>query len=189
MAPGFSSFRSLVPGYKITTNIHSSTRATSWGASAVVHVFQITFPTANDLNAFFDTGGDIRVDSSRTGGSATSQNTSWSNLLADSGTVIFNKWETTSTGSVGTVYPVSFSTITSAYQTIFEASPAGTYSSDIYRIRVLQSSTNVIDFRVVYSDGTDNVVDATVDGTLTNTISEKRSLNVPAPSYLTTSAL
>jgi hypothetical protein len=49
----------------------------------------VTWPTADAARFFFNSGGEIRFNSSRTGGATTAQNTSWSTLLTSVGTKRF----------------------------------------------------------------------------------------------------
>jgi hypothetical protein len=65
-------------------NYGSQTRTASW-SSQVSAGFTIAFQSSNFSRWFWNAGGLVRITSSRTGGSATSQNTSWSNLLSGAG--------------------------------------------------------------------------------------------------------
>ena len=47
-----------------------------------------TFASRNQLRYFFNAGGMIRLSWSRTGGTASSQNTSWTDTLTAAGTIV-----------------------------------------------------------------------------------------------------
>jgi hypothetical protein len=70
----------------------NATYGTTW-ASLVSSEVSVTFTTAAKARGFFNSGGEIRFTSSRTGGttvgSIASQNNSWSTLLSSIGTVGF----------------------------------------------------------------------------------------------------
>ena len=112
----------------------TSTRTTSWG-NAVYHEFTVTFANANAARHFFNSGGEIRFAASRSGGSSTDQNTDWTNLLSNAGTVKFAEGATTYTGSGGTAAAVGFDDLTTSYQQIFTATGAGSYSANDWTIQ------------------------------------------------------
>jgi len=76
----------------------TSTRTTSWSTS-VTHTFTVTYASANAARHFFNSGGKIKMAFARSGGSSTNQNTSWTNLFSDLGTVSLNANGTTISGS------------------------------------------------------------------------------------------
>lgn len=76
----------------------TSTRTTSWNTS-VTHTFTVTYASANAARHFFNSGGKIKMAFARSGGSSTNQNTSWTNLFSDLGTVSLNANGTTISGS------------------------------------------------------------------------------------------
>jgi len=65
----------------------STTTTSAWTASATT-TKTITFASANQLRYFFNAGGMIRLGYSRSGGTASDQNTSWTNLLAQAGAIV-----------------------------------------------------------------------------------------------------
>jgi hypothetical protein len=192
----------------------TSTRATSWGGT-VKHIFTVTFASANAARHFFNSGGEIRFAGSRSGGSSTDQNTNWTNLLSNAGTVKFAEGATTYTGSGGTAAAVGFDDLTITNQQIFTATGSGSYSANDWTIlakaNAAYGSATVITFEVQFNDdhaaatgtytggglgtapnegagwtGTD-----AVDGTLTSTITTLRADNasyvqVANPTFSTT---
>ena len=195
----------------------TSTRTTSW-STTVYHEFTVTFANANAARFFFNSGGEIRFAGSRSGGSSTDQNTDWTNLLSNAGTVKFAEGATTYTGSGGTAASVGFDDLTTSNQQIFTATGAGNYSSNDYTVNAkadaAYGSATVLTFTVDFKDdhaaqtgtytggglGTaPNEGNAwtgadSVDGTLTSTITTFRADNasyvqVANPSFATTDAL
>ncbi len=73
---------------KSTGAAGGNSRTSSW-ASSVSAVYALTFSSADQARYFWNGGGKIRFASSRTGGAATAQNTSWSSLLTSAGTQEF----------------------------------------------------------------------------------------------------
>ena len=65
----------------------SSTTTSSWNNSATLSK-TFTFPSADQLRYYFNAGGQIRISWSRSGGTSSTQNTTWSNLLTASGTLV-----------------------------------------------------------------------------------------------------
>lgn len=110
---------------KSTAAAGGNSRASSW-ASSLSAVYALTFSSADQARYFWNGGGRIRFASSRTGGAATAQNTSWSSLLSSAGTQEFG-------GS--SVY--GWSTGNSSLYSIFSSAP---YASNTYNI---SASTNV----------------------------------------------
>lgn len=65
----------------------SSASASGWNTSSVL-TKTFTFASANAARYFFNAGGQIRISWSRTGGTSSTQNTTWSNLLTACGTLV-----------------------------------------------------------------------------------------------------
>ena len=76
----------------------TSTRTTAW-TTQVTHTFTVTYASANAARHFFNSGGKIKMAFARSGGSSTNQNTSWTNLFSDLGTVSMAANGTTISGS------------------------------------------------------------------------------------------
>jgi len=66
-----------IPGL---TTITPNERNASW-SSLISHEFTINFNSSDHARYFFNAGGSIRISASRTGGSATLQNTSWDTII------------------------------------------------------------------------------------------------------------
>ena len=76
----------------------TSTRTSSWSGQ-VQHAYTVTHTSANAARHFFNSGGKIKMAFSRSGGSSTNQNTSWTNQLSDLGTVTLAANGTTISGT------------------------------------------------------------------------------------------
>jgi hypothetical protein len=103
------------------TSLGSASRTTSWSV-LVQSEFNITFANSPLARWFWNAGGSIRITSSRTGGSATAQNTSWTNLLAGAGTREF---------AAGTIYSLPQLSTTSQ---LFTTTATAPYASNRYTI-------------------------------------------------------
>lgn len=97
-------------------------------SSAARCTITVNFNTADQARYFFNSGGKIRFTSTRTGGSATTQNTVWSNLLASVGTRSFD----------GNTSTVNFYTLTNVEQLWVSQRPSAIeyYSGNEYKISV-----------------------------------------------------
>ena len=192
----------------------TSSRTASW-TGTVQHILTVTFASANAARHFFNSGGEIRFAGSRSGGSSTDQNTDWTNLLSNAGTVKFAETSTTYTGSGGTAASVGFDDLTTSNQQIFTATGQGNYSANDWTIEAKANaaygSATVLTFTVYFKDdhaaqtgtytggglgtapneGTAWTGADAVDGTLTSTITTLRADNaatvqVANPSSATT---
>lgn len=181
----------------------SSTRSTAWNGT-ITHTFTVTFTSADQRRFFFNSGGEIRLSASQSGGSS-AKNVDWRTLLSDMGTIKFNYTNTTSTGS-GSGSSVGNYDLTGTYQTIFTKTGSGNYAENDYNIAAREDSSTVLRFRVELRDddagdqvlpgsnpGADGVIipgppiDEDVSGTVTSTIQQLRAtgsnVSVASPAY------
>lgn len=156
----------------------------------------VEWPSAAAARYFFNSGGQIRFASTRTGGSSTAQCNSWTSILSGAGTQGFggNNPGTGTTPADGTNFYRCSSTYGVWYST-FGSSP---YGSNNYRISartpgVLNNSTGTasrIEFLIEYIDNyvdpgnypldTPNTIDA-VDGQFTLAVSHLYATGVLEP--------
>jgi hypothetical protein len=157
----------------------------TWSRSAVC-TLTIEFATSDFARYFFNSGGQIRFNSSRSGGSITPQNNAWSQVLISAGPRTFG-------GNL--LDPINFYTLTDEYQTFFIFSASTPYSANSYRLSVKsnrsnnsQGAANIVQFEIRWQDnyidpdtlnpdfpGTGTIFDGVtdeVDGTLSVTIEE-----------------
>lgn len=153
---------------KTTASAGGNSRTSSW-ASSVTATYTLNFTSSNEARWFWNGGGRIRFASSRTGGAASSQNTSWSSLLTSAGTQEF-----------GGIAVYGWGTgATNLYQ-IFSSAP---YASNNYKIaaRTNVSNTsggaNIFYFDLTWADpyvdpmpGAPPLPEDIVDGTLSYSV-------------------
>lgn len=167
--------------YTTTLRI-TDTRNTAWNNSLTRH-FSATFATTQQRTDFFTYGGRLIMSFSRTGGSASLKNTDWSILLSDMGTIELGKTGTyRNYGSV--ISGTGYDSLTTGYSTLYSASGTGPYTTNQILIQArLGINANVVEMRAILTDGTSNIVDESVDGTLTSLVTERRHPTVTAPTY------
>lgn len=180
----------------ITEGKGSVIRTLPWGVgnNTISTRVSVSFSSANAARFFFNSGGEIRITSSRSGGATSSQNTSWSNLLTAAGLRTFSAQSPglTLTGTSAE----NWYSLTNAYQTWYSLNSSSPYGSNQYRImaRTLNgavtnnnSGTSAgVDLLVVFQDSYSDPFpfpDPTdvVDGSLTVAVSCKRASGVLVP--------
>lgn len=179
----------------------NQSRTGSWQTQSQC-VATVTFSTASQARYFFNSGGKIRFTSSRSGGSSTSQNNAWSNVLTAAGTQEFS-------GDISLTY--NFYTLTNNYSNnVFYVRTASTpYSANYYEIAAKCNIANnnvggatSIDFRITWRDNYFDLYPSSpppgdqVDGTLSIVVEELKatgsliptgSFDITSPSYSITS--
>ena len=164
-------------GQFVIESATSATRTTAWNSNLIIDPITVSFGTADQARHFFNSGSKIRFTSSRTGGTASPQNSSWSNILDTAGTVAFG----------GNTSGLNFYNLTSSYQTFYTLTSSAPYSANQYRIEVASNiadntigGATTLTFRVTYTDTYSNSPD-NVDGTLTLTVDELRASGTLQP--------
>lgn len=124
-------------GQYITRSAPPSPRTEVWNTgygspwvSRLSALISVSWSTSDAARYFFNSGGEIRFTSGRTGGSGTPQNNAWTQILTNAGMVRF-----------GGAYPgplsgsgINFYTLTSAFQTYFSVDTSSPYSANVFRI-------------------------------------------------------
>lgn len=162
----------------------TSARGTSW-TTLIEHVFTVTFVDSDAARHFFNTGGQIRIDADRTGGSATTQNANWDTLLGI-GVYIFSSTD--------------YFALTTSAVVKRDTIGTGAYSANNWIIRALTDTVgsprggkgSVLTFNSRFRDDHTNAFFDSVDGTFTSTISERRCTGVfsqASPTFATTTAM
>lgn len=174
----------------------TSTRTSTWNG-LIYHVFQVTFNNADERRHFFNAGGELRISANNTG-AGTPKGLDWAALCSEIGIVKFSQESTLSTGS-GQGYNLGNNSLNSSYQICFlktgSGSFSGIYAGNLYAVKVRESSSSVLEFRIEFNDVvTDNAIDNNVDGTLTSTIQQYRavgpnSITSVSPTYFTSTQL
>jgi hypothetical protein len=132
-----------------------------WNAS-ISCTINLQWPSANAARFFWNSGGQIRITSSRSGGSSTTQNTQWTSILSSAGTQSFggNNPGTGTSPSDGQ----NWYRLTNSFQTYYTLAGSSPYGGNSYNLqaRVTDTANNstgaaaASEFRVLF---TDNYVD------------------------------
>jgi len=164
------------PGNVTVASKLTSVRNTAW-SSFIEHEFTVDFGSADDARFFFNTGGQLRVSATRTGGAATGQNANWDSILAAGGTFIFDG--------------VAYFLLTGAFQSVpplgqITTSAYGAYGTNSWTISSRRDDAagpnggngSIIRFKSSFLDGHTNIDFDEVDGTFTSIIEERRSTGI-----------
>jgi len=161
----------------------SATTSSAWSSTATA-TLTVTFSTADEARYFFNSGGKIRMYSTRTGGSATSQNTSWTNMLTTAAEQDFG---------ADTHPTCSFYNLTNSYQQYYILSGSSAYAGNTFKLEAKCDVANnsagtakVVTLRATWQDlytdpGTPAPGDQ-VDGTLTLFAQEIKASGTLQPS-------
>lgn len=142
------------PNSRTTTTDASVTRTSSW-SSSLAQETTWTFANEASLRAFFNGGGRLGFSASRSGGSSTTQNTNWTDLLSAMGDVYMYHDNTFSTGATGTSAGKGLYELTTSNQQLYIKYGSGSYASNYFRmLGRVNSTTNptVITLRAEFSD-------------------------------------
>lgn len=180
-------------GRFLTESAVNSTRSTSWNTLVVCEV-TATFANADLCRWFFNSGGQIRIQSSRTGGTSNAQNNDWSSLTTAAGVQAFGS-QTPSAG-FSPMNGQNFYRLTNSYQNFYSLSSSAPYSANSYNLDakcdVANNSSGTATTVFIRVRFVDNYTDPgplgppftgdDVDGTLTVTVTEKRATGPLVPS-------
>lgn len=175
-----------------TTTGGALSKATGWTTTSTA-THTITFASADAARYFFNAGGEVRLSFTRTGGTATTKNTNWSQLLVDAGTVVIGAQGTTKSGGAGTATVAStigYYDMTTVDQTLFTQYATGAP----YTVNYVQVSARYtgalgangdkspqLTITVLFNDAETDTFNDTVVGTLTSTLVAR----APSTTYLT----
>lgn len=175
--------------------VATAQRTAAWNGT-LNNVITVSFGSYDNARYFFNSGGQFMFTSSRSGGSGSAKNNTWTTMLDQSGTVYMDYTNTASSGSSpGATYGLGFYDLNTSDQVIYwKPAPAGVYAENDYYIYArLSGDGSQIVFTVQYRDddagdqtGVGPPEDENVDGTLTNTVQIIRAtgsnVSVGAPS-------
>lgn len=157
----------FTPASTTTSSDDTVQYTTSW-TNTLTQITTWTFLSETDCREFFNGGGQLGVSASRTGGTSSTQNTSWTTKLSTIGD-IFLTYNTTTAGA-GTIAGIGFYELTTSDQQLVQyfggSSP---YASDYIRVLAkVNSTTNptIVTITTELLDATDNSIDDPPDGTL-----------------------
>lgn len=141
----------LTPSYTSGWSTQAQTTFSITFSGYVRAVDSLTISAEDHARFFFNTGGKVRFTSTRSGGTSSSQNSSWTSLLNSTGTKSFE-------ASVPGV--ASFYSLTDSWQVVYQGSASSSYALNQYKIEaksnVVDNSlggATVIDFRVTWVEG------------------------------------
>lgn len=181
----------------------TSLRRTDWGGSepsgagsvdmpqTLVHEVEITFNSNDHFRHFFNSGGEIRMRGTLSGGSGAKYN-DWKAMLASLNTLTLNYLN--STGGSGTSFAVGAFDLTSTYQTLWTKAGSGVYDNNLitYSGKVVDNKLYV---KIEYHDGDPKPgitpgttgIDERVNGELNSIVEQQRAtgqnVEVPTPTY------
>jgi len=128
----------------------SSPRSRTWTGtggdywtSSISCTVDVQWPSSNQARFFFNSGGQIRITSTRSGGSlGTSQNTSWTNILSSAGTQSFGG-NNPGTGT-SPMDGQNWYRLTNSFQQYYTLAGSSPYGSNSYRLssRVTDTADN-----------------------------------------------
>jgi hypothetical protein len=199
-----SSAYTVATGQYKTVNKGTSTQTWPGPAGAnwtnqITCTIQLSWSTADAARYFFNSGGEIQITTSRSGGSATPQNTSWTNLCNSAGTMRFGAILPSS----GSISGTNFYATTSSYTQSMITSASSPYGANSLRLYALTPSvvlnnngtSNVLFLRVDFDDYHASVYDPYtgtyspdyVNGTFSVSVVTKEAVGTMQPPSLSTS--
>lgn len=188
-------------------------RTTNWGSGgdvSISHTITLTFggytPTggssvsgADHMRCFFNAGGSIDITASRAGGSGTTKDTNWTDMLALFGTFRFRAASCAVSGTLNTSGSVNAAqgwralTAGGAAITCLTQTSTSVYAENRFTITAQRpATTNQLQFTITYRDADvgDPNIDEAVTGTLTTTCTCTRpsgsNVDIPGPSGTST---
>lgn len=178
-----------------TTDAIISQRTAGWNGR-LTHNVTINFGSADAARFYFNTGSDIRIRATLTGGSG-SIYTDWETMLVSMGTIIMNHNSTNRSGTSGTAQTSrGWYQLTTSFQEIFRRVGSGVYSSNAYIVNAARDATgSQLLLNIQFNDdkGGNPNFDENVTGTLTSRIDNRRATGsnvaVAQPSFTNTATI
>ena len=149
----------------------------SW-TDNTIHTARFTWSSANHARYFFNAGGEIRISFARTGGTAHSKNTEWTDLCTACGTLVFGARTMAKSGGSGsptTENDNGWYDITASFVENFKQfADTAPYTANYIGVEFRTAAVNTqLEIRVTYQDDAADDFDDTVDGTITTTFVER----------------
>ena len=148
----------VAAGESAATGVLTSSKTTAWSTQCQCTI-QLYWANSDAARYWFNSGGQIRISASRSGGAASAQNISWTSLLSAAGTQSFGA----SNPGSGTVPGdgANWYRTTSGFQTYYTATASSPYGSNNYQLqaRCADQSSNSggaaaqLEIRVLFTDG------------------------------------
>lgn len=185
------------PGQSVSTVMITNTRSASW-TNSIYHEFVVSFGIEDRARYFFNTGGKIQLNASRTGGTVSGINTVLSNILTAMSTISINATSTTYSGTGGTASNLGYYNLTSSYQTVFTMPGTGAFTDISYSVLARrenyngQNGGNGSTVRVRAFFDISNYISEIIDGVTESKITSFRTdgaITVTNPTFTTTVSL
>lgn len=160
----------------------SSARSASWGGSgdavqSIYHVVTFTFSSSDELDYYFNAGGELRFSAALTSPSG-SKAIDWQTLLSGMGTIKFDKYRITADSGTPNGSGSGYDSLTGAYRELFVKVGSGNYAENEYTIEGYKPSSTVLRFRIRFNDADTGElpgpVDESVSGTTTSYVNTFR---------------
>ena len=142
----------FTPASRTSTTEAAATNTSTW-FSSLEQETTFTWASESLCRAYFNSGGRIGFSASRSGGSSTTQNTNWTDLLSAMGDMYID-YQTAAAAS-GTGSGIGFYELATSYQLLFTKFGSGAYSSNFIKIfGKVNSTTNptVVTLKMEASD-------------------------------------
>jgi len=120
------------------TEVWTTSYVTPW-SSRLSTIVNVSFSSGNAARYFFNSGGELRITSGRSGGSGTTQDNAWTTLLQNAGTIRF------AGGIPGGVVASgvgNFYSMSNTFQTVFTISASNPYADNIFKIQARTPGVN-----------------------------------------------
>jgi hypothetical protein len=128
-----------VPASSPRSRTYTGVGGDIWNTSISCTV-DVQWPSANTARFFFNSGGQIRITSTRSGGSlGTTQNTSWTNILSSAGTQSFGG-NNPGTGT-SPMNGQNWYRLTNSFQTYYTLAGSSPYGSNSYNLQARVTDT------------------------------------------------
>ena len=140
---------------------------------------RFTWTSANHARYYFNAGGEIRTSFSRSGGTAHTKNTEWTQLCTDCGTLVFGARTFEKVGGAGTPTTENdngwYDITTSFVENFKQFEGTSPYTASFIAVATRSGGTGTwLEIRVYYDDSAaDDDANDTVDGTITTTNTER----------------
>ena len=140
------------PASRTSATEDSATYTSTW-YSSLTQETTFSWSSESECRAYFNSGGRIGFSASRSGGSSTTQNTNWTDLLSAMGDMYID--HDTAFASSGSGQDKGFYELNTGYQELWKKFGSGSYASNFIRIDgKVNSVTNptVVTLKMVCSD-------------------------------------
>jgi hypothetical protein len=184
-------------GQNVSTIMITNTTSSAW-TNSIYHEFTVGFALEDRARYFFNSGGKIQLNASRTGGTVNDINTAVSNMFTTMGTVSIGATDTTYTGTGGTTSSIGYYGLTATFQNVFTMPGSGLFPDISYSVLarrenyVGQNGANGSLVRIRAFIDISNYISEIVDGTTESKITSFRTngvVTVTNPSFTTTVGL